>query len=230
MEAKKNPSADINSHRPKFFLIGLMISISMMITAFEWKTERSDFIVRDFNSEMETLPVIPITTIDPPKAIAPPLPAQQKINPSSIPSVIISSKGDDQAPDVPAIDLGQPGSNQPITIEPINEVDTTGCIVIAEHQPEPVGGFANFYKIVNENIKYPRQARNIATEGKVFVEFIVDRKGNATNLKILKGIGAGCDEEAMRVVALPKWQPGKQRGRAVNVKMVLPVIFKLNSF
>jgi protein TonB len=229
MEAKKNSRADINSHRPKFFLIGLMLSISLVITAFEWRTKKSEVIIRQFDPGLESLAIIPITSIDPPKPVTPPSPVQQKTTSSTFPSIIVSSKADDQAPDVPTFDLGESGSNQPIVIEPNIEVDTTGFVVIAEHQPEPIGGFANFYKIVSENIKYPRQARNIATEGKVFVEFIVDRKGNATKLKIARGIGAGCDEEAMRVVALPKWQPGKQRGRAVNVKMIVPVHFQLRN-
>ena len=65
--------------------------------------------------------------------------------------------------------------------------------------------------------------------GRVFVEFIVEKDGSITNVRTLKGIGAGCDEEAVRVVGMaPKWNPGKQRGKAVRQKMVLPIIFSQN--
>jgi len=65
-------------------------------------------------------------------------------------------------------------------------------------------------------------------EGRVFVQFVVDKDGSITNVEVLKGIGGGCDEEAVRVVKnAPKWNPGKQRGRPVRVKMVLPITFKL---
>ena len=77
-------------------------------------------------------------------------------------------------------------------------------------------------------MKYPSQARRMGIEGRVFVEFIVDKDGTLTNVKAIKGIGAGCDEEAERVIKNhPKWNPGKQRGKAVKQKIVLPITFKL---
>jgi protein TonB len=78
-------------------------------------------------------------------------------------------------------------------------------------------------------MKYPAQARRMGIEGKVFVEFVVDKDGTLTEVKTVKGIGAGCDEEAVRVIqSAPKWKPGKQRGRPVKVRMILPIIFKLS--
>jgi protein TonB len=68
----------------------------------------------------------------------------------------------------------------------------------------------------------------MGVEGKVFVQFVVDKDGTLTDIKAVKGIGAGCDEEAVRVLkAAPKWKPGKQRGRPVKVRMILPITFKL---
>lgn len=230
MEAKKNSRADINSHRPKFFLIGLMLSISLVITAFEWKTRKQELIVYTFDSAVEIIPNIPITEINLPKAPEPPSSIPVKTNQSIVPSVIVTSTApnDAQSDDI-KIDLGSTSTNVTLPVESNVDADTTSILVFAEQQPEPIGGISNFYKILSENIKYPSRARSIGIEGKVLVEFVVDRKGNATNLKISRGIGAGCDEEAMRVVALPKWQPGKQRGRAVNVKMVVPVHFQLRN-
>ena len=110
----------------------------------------------------------------------------------------------------------------------IPEVDSSYFIFV-EEEPVPVNGLKSFYRELSEKIKYPAQARRMNIEGKVFVEFIVSKKGEPTDFKIVKGIGAGCDEEAIRVIALSKWEPGKQRGIPVRVKMVMPVYFKLNN-
>ena len=78
-------------------------------------------------------------------------------------------------------------------------------------------------------MKYPNQARRMGIEGRVFVQFVVDKDGQLTEIKAVKGIGAGCDEEAVRVLkSAPKWKPGKQRGRPVKVRMILPITFKLS--
>jgi protein TonB len=86
-----------------------------------------------------------------------------------------------------------------------------------------------FYAYVGKNMKYPAQARRMGIEGKVYVTFVVGKDGALTDVRVLKGIGAGCDMEAIRVLSgAPKWKPGKQRGRPVRVRMQLPIIFKLN--
>ena len=98
---------------------------------------------------------------------------------------------------------------------------------VVEKMPEPVGGWSAFYNTLSKNIKYPRLAARERVGGKVFVEFTVNNKGELSHFKIIKGIGYGCDEEAKRVIALTKWNPGKQRGQPVNVKMVQPITFAL---
>jgi periplasmic protein TonB len=99
---------------------------------------------------------------------------------------------------------------------------------IVENQPEPYGGMRAFYEYIAKNLTYPASARRNNIEGRVYIEFVVEKDGSLTDVKILKGIGGGCDEEAVRIIKnAPKWIPGKQRGRPVRVKMVLPVLFKL---
>ncbi len=81
---------------------------------------------------------------------------------------------------------------------------------------------------IARNIKYPAMARESGIQGRVFVNFVVEPNGSVSNVKILRGIGGGCDEEAIRVVeAMPKWTPGRQRGKAVRVSFNLPVRFTL---
>jgi periplasmic protein TonB len=85
-----------------------------------------------------------------------------------------------------------------------------------------------FYSLVGQNIKYPKSARRLGIEGRVFIQFIVEKDGSLSDIKCIKGIGGGCDEEAERVISLSKkWTPGKQRGKIVKQKMVLPIMFKL---
>ncbi len=116
--------------------------------------------------------------------------------------------------------------SQAIDILPEEKVDEIFTIV--EEQPTPVGGMRSFYEFVSNKLKYPPQARRMGIEGRVFVEFVVEKDGSLTDIKVVKGIGAGCDEEAVKVISeAPNWVPGKQRGRAVRVRMIMPIMFKL---
>ena len=99
---------------------------------------------------------------------------------------------------------------------------------IVEEMPSFPGGEAKLMEYIAKNIKYPQIARETGVQGRVFVGFVVEPDGSISNVKLLRGIGGGCDEEAMRVIkSLPKWKPGKQRGKAVRVSYQIPVFFKL---
>jgi len=94
--------------------------------------------------------------------------------------------------------------------------------------PEFPGGMAALMKYLAENIKYPSLAKESGIQGRVFINFVVEPDGAISNVKVLRGIGGGCDEEAVRVVErMPKWSPGKQRGKPVRVSYNLPVKFTL---
>lgn len=99
---------------------------------------------------------------------------------------------------------------------------------IVEDRPEPQGGMKAFYEYVSENLNYPSAAVRMNVSGNVFVQFVVEKDGSITDVKAVKGIGSGCDEEAVRVIASsPAWNPGKQRGRPVRVQMIMPIRFVL---
>lgn len=114
---------------------------------------------------------------------------------------------------------------------PIERGDTTGeekVFIIVEDMPEYPGGNAALYKFISDNIKYPKEAKKNKIEGKVIVQFTVNKQGKVEDIKIVRGIGFGCDEEVIRVVKrMPDWKPGKQRGKPVSVRYNLPVAFKL---
>ena len=97
---------------------------------------------------------------------------------------------------------------------------------VVEENPTPVGGIDAFYKSVAENIKYPNVALEKGIQGRVFVQFVVGSDGSVSEAKVVKGIGAGCDAEALRVIKDTQWNPGKQRGQRVAVRMVIPIMFK----
>ena len=100
---------------------------------------------------------------------------------------------------------------------------------IVEQMPEFPGGQIGLSKFLSNNIKYPDYARESGIQGNVYVTFVVKTDGSISNIKILRGIGGGCDEEVIRVIKkMPNWKPGKQDGKNVNVQFNLPVNFRLN--
>ena len=98
----------------------------------------------------------------------------------------------------------------------------------AEVMPEFPGGEQAMMDFVAKNVKYPKEAMEKEISGRVLVSFVVEKDGSINETEVVKGIGGGCDEEAVRVVkAMPKWKPGKEKGKAVRVSFMLPIVFKL---
>jgi protein TonB len=117
-----------------------------------------------------------------------------------------------------------------ITLQPVEEPkeEVDEIFTVVEESATPKGGMQAFYEYVGKKLKYPAQARRMGTEGKVFVQFVINKDGSISDVVAIKGIGAGCDEEAVRIIqSAPPWTPGKQRGKPVKQRMVLPITFKL---
>ena len=125
------------------------------------------------------------------------------------------------------VPLPPPPPLLPLPPEPEEEpraVEGSGKVfVVVEQMPRLIGGLAS----IQREIRYPEVAKRAGVEGRVILQFIVNEEGGVEDVNIVRGIGAGCDEEAMRVVERARFRPGKQRGEAVKVKMSLPVTFKL---
>jgi TonB family protein len=99
---------------------------------------------------------------------------------------------------------------------------------VVDVQPEPIGGIPAFFEYVANNLKYPEEAKNAGVEGKVFIEYVVTKDGTIANVKCIRGISESCNSEAIRVIRnSPAWKPGKHEGKNVNVRMILPITFKL---
>lgn len=109
-------------------------------------------------------------------------------------------------------------------------MEPSPMVIVSEpdKMPEYPGGNEAMAKFIINNLKYPEAAKKAKVEGRVMVQFVVDEKGKVTEPKVLRGIGSGCDEEAIRTVKLmPDWKPGEKDGKPVAVEMVLPIAFKL---
>jgi protein TonB len=112
---------------------------------------------------------------------------------------------------------------------PLVEEEKEEVFLVVEEMPEFPGGMAAMQKFISSNIKYPRAASAQGLEGRVIVTFVINGQGEVDKVEVVKGIGGGCDEEAVRVVKmLPKWKPGRQNGRPVSVKFTVPIKFALN--
>ena len=111
-----------------------------------------------------------------------------------------------------------------------SSVAKDGVFTITEDPAMPIGGYAAFFEHIKSTLQYPQEAREQEVHGKVFVEFVVNEQGYLTNALTKKGIGFGCDEEAVRaVIASPKWEPAKQEGVVVKQRIVLPITFSLSN-
>jgi protein TonB len=139
-------------------------------------------------------------------------------------------EGDENAKFV-AKDPEQPVGNGPVVSIPTPVVEETKedeIFTIVEDKPLFPGGQAELMKYLAKNIRYPDFAKENQIKGTCALEFVVEKDGSITDIKVLKDIGGGCGEEAVRVIkSMPKWEPGKQRGKPVRVKYTLPVQFRL---
>jgi len=224
MEAKKTPKADLTKRTGMFLNLGLMISVGLVLFAFEYKSY-GDGLLKDLgsiNDDFEELLDIPITEQPPP----PPPPIEQP-EIKEIPDEVEIEEKIEVNFDV---DVKEETVIKEVVIEDAPVVEKADEIFdVVENMPTPPGGMEGWNKYLQKNLKYPTQARRMGIEGTVYVVFVVNTDGSIQDVDILRGIGGGCDEEAMRVVRqAPAWEPGRQRGRPVRVKMRLPIRFKLS--
>ena len=121
------------------------------------------------------------------------------------------------------------GNNGKTSVAVKTEEEVNTPFTIVEQMPEFPGGSEAMNKFLSDNLHYPSQAEKDSVSGTVYLRFVVETSGRVSNIKVLRGIGGGCDEEAVRVVKLmPDWIPGRQNGKKVDVQFTLPIRFRLN--
>lgn len=215
MPSLKNPKADLRKLYYRTFEVSLILSLAVIVAAFKFspqvakiesvKTDPQEIIkVEDIINTVQKPDIPP-----PPKA--PQIIAATIDNPMDnfLPPGI-----DDYTP-VPLPDIPPTKPNVDLSDETFFEV--------IEELPSPIGGL----KAIQEKVHYTEIARRAGVEGTVYIQAKINKNGDVVDATVLKGLGAGLDEEALNAVKTTKFVPGKQRGKAVNVKMVIPIKFVL---
>lgn len=214
-----------------FFNISLAISLGIVLVLLEFPSFNKETLSNLGDLELEDEKTLDI----PPTTHAPPPPP--KIEVINIVEVDDGETIEEELPDIiqefdeeSAVAEVQARPAQPEeVVEEVEEEEVDEIFTFVEEPSEPIGGMAAFYKYVSDNLKYPEIAKGLALEGRVIVQFVIEKNGSLSNIEVLRGIGGGCDEEAVRVIRkAPAWKPAKQRGRPVKQRKVIPIIFKLN--
>lgn len=227
MEVKKSPKADLENKKSTWMLIGYVIVLAFMFVAFEWtkrdiKIDTSQAIA-DVIFEEE---IIPIT--EQPEQVAPPPPEAPSIAETL---TIVEDDADVEETTIASTeDTGQKVEIKyvPVAVEEEEPEEQTIFEVVEEPAEFPNGGMAGLLKYVADHIKYPTIAQENGTQGRVTIQFVVNKDGSIVDAKVIRGVDPYLDKEALRVVStLPKFKPGKQRGKPVRVKFTLPVMFRL---
>ena len=226
MEARKNPKYDLVRYRTLFFNVGLVVSLLMVIGAFEYRFyDKTDLMANGGSMSIEFEDVIEVPPTEQPP---PPAPKLQEIRIIEVQNVEDIEEDIEINLDIEMTEETVIEERIEVEMDDLEEEETDEIFVIVEQKPMPKGGMRAFYEFVSDELSYPRQARELKIEGKVFIQFVIEKNGTITDIQVVKGIGGGCDLEAIRVVDLaPAWTPGKQRGQPVRVRMVLPITFKL---
>ena len=230
MEQKKNPKADLEKRKGLFLEIGLVVILAICLCAFSirsYDTDDSSEGNQGPAEEVEQMDEILNTDVEDTPPPPPPPPAEPELNMEEL-TVVEDTKVIEQEVKIEEFEEVKNTEITPVNIEEEKEEEEQPIFTVVEKDPEFPGGTEALYKYLAENIKYPQLARDNGITGKVYITFVVERDGSIANPKILRDIGGGCGAEAIRVVkAMPKWTPGKQRGKAVRVQFNLPVNFNL---
>ena len=227
IDIKKNRDTIGREHRILFLNVGMALSVLLVTIIINWRFTGDQDIVDlgQVVDNAEEIIEIPISEQQPP----PP--------PAKTPEVyLIKEVANEEIIEEIEVNLDVEISANEVTEQfeyiPLEEEEEVAeeIFTIVETAPEPLGGYEAFHRFIAESLTYPRAAARMNVSGKVFVQFVVEKDGSITDIEVVKGIGAGCDEEAVRVLSIaPKWSPGKQRGVPVRVIKIIPIHFVLKT-
>lgn len=214
---RKKPEADLSKYYTIFLQLGLILTLAIFIIAV--KVDISSVGPEEYVLEeqeiVEMEEIIQTRQIEtPPPPPRPPVPVEVP-NDEIIDDVDIDISADWDLDD--RLEMPPPPEEE--------EQPEEDFFVVVEQMPELIGGLAS----IQENIRYPEMARRAGIEGRVYVQFIVNEEGEVEDPQVIRGIGGGADEEALRAVREAKFKPGMQRGRPVRVQYSLPVVFRLQN-
>ncbi|MFT5750266.1 MAG: protein TonB [Ancylomarina sp.] len=226
MEVKKSQKADLENKRGLFLEIGLALTLALVFLAFEWRVDTSEANVLETQQEIQAdEEIIPITRQEPVKPPPPPPPAPK------VADVLNIVDNDEEIDDELEIEDSEADMDEEVEIQVVEESeeeDEQQVFVIVEDMPEFPGGDIELQKWIARAVNYPVIAQENGITGRVYVGFVVNKVGAIENVKIMRGVDPSLDKEAVRVInKMPKWKPGKQRGKAVKVSYTVPINFQL---
>lgn len=230
MEVKKSPKADLEKTKGLGVLMGMVVGLAVLFVGFEWGTRdiqvaTADEGVADIIAEEE----IEITRQEntPPPPPPPPAPVVTEVL-----NVVDDDVELEQQEIVTSEDSQTEAQTQTFVapvVEEEEEESAQQIFTVVEEMPDfPDGGLQGLLKFLAKNIKYPVIAQENGIQGRVVCAFVVNKDGSIVDIEVLRGVDPSLDKEAVRVLGtMPKWKPGKQRGKPVRVKYTVPVMFRL---
>lgn len=236
MEVKKTNKANLENGRSTGLLIGGIVGLAAMFAAFEFTTREYEetgqvYAMSSFAPEEEVIPITqtPLFSTPPPPADAPKVAEIIDIveNDTDIPEEKIEES--ESTNEAISVATPHPGPAVMAPMAPaIEEGGEEDIFEVVEEQPSFPGGMEKLMQWLSKNLKYPASAQETGTQGRVIVQFVVNKDGSIVEPKVIKSVDPALDKEATRVVsAMPKWNAGKQRGKPVRVRFTLPVTFRL---
>lgn len=227
MEIKKNESVRLENKRKQFALVGFGVALALVLSAFEFTSYEKQESVVHTGLDLMVLES---------EIVSPSIPKKPKPKMKVAPIIDVFTKVKDDEP----INSEPVEVTEKPDVTPMPSVDIFGdeegdedyietkIFEVVEERPTFPGGDAALAQYLGKSINYPALARDMGIQGQVYISFVVDEMGRISDIKLLRGIGAGCDEEAIDAVnGMPIWNPGKQRGVPVKVRYTLPVSFKM---
>jgi len=227
MEVKKSPKADLENKKSTWLLVGYVVVLAFMFVAFEW-TKRDIKIdtsqaLSDVVFEEE---IIPIT--ETPEQIAPPPPEAPSV--ADVLEIVDDKANVEETVIANTEDVGQKVEVKYVVPTQVveEEPEEQTIFEVVENMPDFPGGMPALMQYLAKNIKYPTIAQENGTQGRVIVQFVVNKDGTIVDPKVVRSVDPYLDKEAIRVISsMPKWKPGMQRGKPVRVKYTVPVMFRL---
>ena len=226
MELKKNPKVDLRRYSGLFLEIGFVVALCAVLGAFSYTVHEKNTAgfgeLEDIVPEEEIIPITRQQEITPP-----PPPEVPKI--AEVINIVEDDVEIDDELDIADVEADQDTEVTIVEMAEEEEEEEETVFMIVENMPEFPGGDLALRKHIAENVKYPEIAKENGLSGKVFVQFVINQRGEVENVKIARGVDPALDKEAIRVVQnLPKWKPGSQRGKPVKVSYTVPINFQLN--
>lgn len=229
MEIKKSPKADLERGKTLNLMMGLIVGLAVLFVGFEWSnsdiTIAKDDGVADIIAEEE----VEITRQEntPPPPPPPPPPAAAEIL-----SIVDDNVKLDDVDIASTEDNAAAAQTQtyvpPAVVQEEEEESAQQIFTVVEEMPEFPGGGGELLKFLSKSIKYPIIAQENGIQGRVSCSFTINKDGSIVDAEVIRGVDPSLDKEALRVInSMPKWKPGKQRGKPVRVKYTVPVTFRL---